>query len=217
MARPIDHEHHQELALRAFEAVRARGVAGLSMSAIATELGMNRSTLYWYFKSLAGIFEIVLDATIERQARFVGERMTACEHPIDQLSAWVRGVQDFYASDPDLLPVLIQMWAVGSPDDPERVLGRLRLKLFELRDDAIGALNDAIAEGLVAPCDADVVIDLCMIASDGCLVHRVSRALDPEPLLDLLITAVLEPLRLPPQSPDSPSTKEQRHVDRTSP
>jgi len=196
MARPKDHAHHRELAMQAFDVVRKRGVDGLTMSKLASDLGINRSTLYWYFKNLAEIFDMVLEITFASLAESVAARVAPLDHPIDRLQAWLLQVQDYFEADTDLLPVLVQLWAVGNPGDPERVLERARKQVALLREMAVLDLELGQTNGVVAPCDAGAVIDLCMVVMDGCLVHRVSRSLQPAPVLELFFASTLEPLRV---------------------
>ena len=197
VARTIDHDQHEQMTLRAFAAVKTQGVAGLSMARIARDVGVKRSTLYWYFGNLGELFEAVLQVVLEQQAIFVAGEVAAHSHPIDQLLAWIHGVHRFYGDDPALLPVLIQWGAVGRPAEPEAAIAHALAQFEPLRQAAITLLEDGMADGTVAPCDADVIVDLCATMIDGALVHRVSRNLAVGPVLAHFARCVLEPLRRP--------------------
>ena len=197
VARTIDHDQHEQMTLRAFAAVKSQGVAGLSMARIARDVGVKRSTLYWYFGNLGELFEAVLQVVLEQQAIFVAGEVAAHSHPIDQLLAWIHGVHRFYGEDPGLLPVLIQLWAVGRPAEPEAAIAHALAQFEPLRQAAITLLEEGMAEGTVAPCDAAVIVDLCSTMIDGALVHRVSRDLATGPVLAHFARCVLEPLRRP--------------------
>lgn len=75
MGRHVSMERRRELALAAFEAIRTRGLYGITMSELAGLLGLKRSTAYWYFRDLGHVFEIVLEHVLERQRAFLVERM----------------------------------------------------------------------------------------------------------------------------------------------
>ncbi|MCO4761685.1 MAG: TetR/AcrR family transcriptional regulator [Myxococcales bacterium] len=197
MARTVDEQQHEQMTLRAFEAVRKGGVAGLSMARIARDLGVKRSTLYWYFGNLGELFEAVLRVILERQAIFVAGEVAEQSHPIDQILAWIHGVQRFYGKDPELLPILIQLWAVGRPAEPEHAIAATIAQFEPLRQAAVDVLEEGMRDGTVLPCDPGTVVDLCATLIDGSLIHRVSRNLQPDAVTALFVACVLTPLRSP--------------------
>lgn len=198
MARTTDHARHEDIAWRAFEAIRARGVHGVSMSDVAADLGMKRSSLYWYFSGLDGIFEAVLERTLERLGAHVAEQVVHAEHPIALMAAWMEAVVAFYDDDPQLIGVLAQFWALGSAHDPEKVLARTRTFLEPILAGAVEMLEQGMAAGSVEPCHAPALVDLCVATVDGLLVHQVSRGVAPRPALKVFVDAVLMPLERRP-------------------
>ena len=206
MARTTDHARHEDVAWRAFEAIRARGVHGVSMSDVAADLGMKRSSLYWYFSGLDAIFEAVLERTLERLGASVAERLAErladsdgeAEHPVRLVAAWMEAVIAFYDDDPQLIGVLAQFWALGSAHDAEKVLARTRTFLEPILAGAVDMLEQGVAAGQVEPCDAPALVDLCVATVDGLLVHQVSRGVAPRPALQVFVDAVLLPLERKP-------------------
>lgn len=196
MARTIDHHKHAEIAMRAFEAIRARGVHGTSMSQVAADLGMKRSSLYWYFGSLGEIFEAVLQQTIDALAEFVQSQVSEERHPIALVERWMQASIAFYDKDPELIAVLAQFWAVGSSDRPELVFDRTRAFFEPVREAGVALLRAGIDEGTVRPCDAESLIHLCAATVDGLLVHRMSHGLQPHGALELFCAQMLRPLAL---------------------
>lgn len=195
MSRTVDHAQHEQMALRALEAIRAGGVAGLTMARLARDLEVKRSTLYWYFGSLEEVFDAVLAVVLERQGLHLAEVVAAQTHPIDQLIAWIHGVHDYYGDDPELLALLVQLWAVGRPSTPQLAISQALASFEPLRDAAIAMLDEGVRVGAVRPCDPAVLVDLCAVTIDGTLVHRVSRGLDSAPVVAHFIATTLEPLR----------------------
>ena len=198
MARTTDHARHDDIAWRAFEAIRARGIHGVSMSDVAADLGMKRSSLYWYFNGLDAIFEAVLERTLERLGTFVAAQVADADHPIALMSAWMEAVVAFYDDDPQLIGVLAQFWALGSSHNPDAVLERTRTFLQPILAGAVEMLEQGMAAGTVEPCDPPALVDLCVATVDGLLVHQVSRGVAPRPALRLFIDAVLTPLERRP-------------------
>ncbi len=194
MARTTDHARHAEIAWRAFEAIRARGVHGVTMSDVAADLGMKRSSLYWYFDSLDAIFKTVLEHTLERLGTFVTERVADVEHPIDVIDAWMSAVVAFYDDDTALIAVLTRFWAMGSSNGTEEVFERTQAFFEPVHAGAVEMLIEGMKEGTVAPCEPAALVDLCAAAVDGLLIQRISRDIAPSAGLAVFREAVLEPL-----------------------
>jgi AcrR family transcriptional regulator len=195
MARKVDAEKHAEVVAAAFEALRRRGVVGVSMADLAGDLGMSRSALYWYFGGLSELFEAVLEQVLARQEAAAARAIFEVEHPIDQIAAWMRATVRQYDEDPDLLAVLLQLWATARPDSKDETLDTFQQRFLPLRALACQALQDGIERGAVAPCDATAIIDLCAVVVDGALVHHVSRRLDAVALVEHFLQHILLPLR----------------------
>lgn len=201
MARKVDAGKHAEVVAAAFEALRRRGVVGVSMADLANDLGMSRSALYWYFGGLSELFEAVLEQVLERQEQAAVAAIAEVDHPIDQIAAWMRATVRQYHTDPDLLPVLLQLWATARPDSKDETLDTFQQRFGPLRALACQALEHGMAHGLVAPCDPAAVIDLCAVVVDGALVHHVSRRLDAVALVEHYLQIVLLPLRRDGKAP----------------
>lgn len=203
MARPVDLARRADLALGALAFVRSQGMRRVTMSELANALGMGRPALYWYFRNLGEVFEAVLTVILDRQREFLQALLHDGQTPLDLIEAWLRGVCAFYAEDPQLLAVLIQFWAMGEPDQPERVLAATRDYALALQDAATVLLREAIGEGRVAECEVDTLVALCAGVLDGLLIQQVRQGTDPLPALDLFCRRVLDPLR-PPQPRSRP-------------
>ncbi len=196
MARTVDTERRRELALRAFEVIRSRGVAKTTMSDIAVALEMKRPTLYWHFKDFGEIFDAVVAETDTELERFVRGRLAGVAHPIDTLAALVEATVDFYAERRDRVMVLFQLFAVAGDSAAERFARRARQFVRPVREELRARLERGIADGIVAPCDATIVVDLCFAVIDGAHVQKIVRDADPRRVVEGLRRHVLEPLRL---------------------
>lgn len=202
MARHISMERRRELALAAFEAIRTRGLYGITMSELASLLGLKRSTAYWYFRDLGHVFEIVLEHVLERQQAFLIERMRHLSkdgalHPIDALYAYVEGIWDFFTTEGPYLLQLVSFWGHTVGSEPGRVIEVTQRHFLPLWGLAVQELERGIEAGRVEPCDARAVVDLATSLVDGVLIHRVARRMQAEPVGALLWQSVLGPLRRP--------------------
>lgn len=196
MARPVSLKRRQELALAAFEAIRARGVYGITMSELAETLGMKRPTLYWYFRDVGHVFETVLEHMLERQRVFLAERLTGIAHPIDLLRVYADSIWAFFEQEGPNLLALVSFWGQSEAGEPARVLAVTNRHFLPLVAFAVAQLEEGIKRGTVAPCDPRAVVDLVATVIDGSLVHRVTRGIPFRPVGDLLWSAVLEPLKI---------------------
>jgi len=203
MARKPDMAKRREIAARAFEAIRARGVHRTTMSDIAAALEMKRPTLYWYFKDLGEIFDAVVQDTDARLRAFVAGRLADVSHPIDYLDALMQASVDFYEGRRDQIIILFQLWAVSASEDPERILRRGREFIEPVREALVARVRQGVSDGLVAPCDPEKVVDLVLTVADGAQVQRVTRDAEMRPILDAFREYVLAPLRLPRADADS--------------
>lgn len=196
MARKPDMARRAEIAARAFEVIRARGVHKTSMSDIASALGMKRPTLYWYFNDLSEVFEAVVDENRDRLEAFVLARIGDLEHPIDVLRALVRAHMDFYEGRRDVLVALFQLWAVAGTDESSRILQSSRQFMQTVRSRLIDLVATGVADGRVAPCEPEQIVDLVLAVTDGSLMQRVTMQADPKMLVEGLDKHVLTPLRI---------------------
>ncbi len=202
MSRKPDVARRREIAARAFEASRERGVHRTSRSDIAAALEMKRPTLYWYFKDLDEIFAAVINRADERWGAFVAARLTGVSHPIDYLETFLTASADFYRGRRDHAIALFQLWAASAAEKPERILERSRDYIEPMRAGLIDRLNRGIADGLVIECDAEAVVDVILSIADGVQVQRVTRDADLEPIIATVRRYVLAPLRVaPPPKP----------------
>lgn len=196
-ARRADPDRRAEIALRAFEVMRSRGVAGTTMSDLAAALGMTRPKLYYWFADLGELFDAVLAEVLSRQTAYTLERLDPDAHPVDLVTAWMRATIDFYEQDAHLIAMLLQLWAAGRADRTATVLAQARARLEPLREMAVAHVAAAVIDGRIEPCNPSELLDMCVAIVDGCLVQRVSRGTDPRPTLEAFIVAVVAPLKLP--------------------
>ena len=194
MARAPDLARRAELAARAFDVIRTRGVTNTTMSDLAAELGLKRPTLYFYFKDLGAVFEAVLEETQRTYFAHVTAKVAGVAHPIDLLAQVMRATLEFHQGRRDRIVLLFQLWAVGG-NDPERVIAKNRELVEPMRALLVKQIEHGVASGQIAPCDPAKLTDLALTVLDGALVHEVIRSASALPLVDEFEKRVLAPLR----------------------
>lgn len=194
MPRRRDLARRVELARAACEAVRARGTQ-TSMRELADALGVKRPTLYFYFPDLGAVFDAVLEPLSHALAEAVVARVREPAHPIDRLRAAIDAALAFDRERPQLIPGLLQLWAIGGRDRAG-ALDRERRGVRAARDALISELRGGIARREVRPCDPERVVDLVLALVGGALVQHALGIVHSEHIGDELARRVLEPLRV---------------------
>jgi AcrR family transcriptional regulator len=213
MARPPDPEKRRELARRAVEVLEREGLA-ISAARLAEALGVKRPTLLYHFPSHAHIVEVALEDLLTEQAAFVLERIAEHEHPIDRLYAQLCAVHAFHSGREQRVVFLSQAIAatVGARMANIIAVGN---QVFEAhRKAAADGIRRGVADGTVAPCDADALVALVRSVTDGLMVQRVMTGLSLEPVHQLLWERLLRPLKLTPATRRPTRSRPQKELQR---
>lgn len=200
MPRPSEPQKRLDLARRAVAVLQVEGI-DVSTTRLAAALGIKRPTLLYHFPTRAHIAELALEELLREQALFVLAELARHEHPLDQLHAQVRAVHAFHDGCEARLLFLAQAIATCGEARMAEIID-VGNRVFEpYRALAADRIRQGIADGTIAPCDPDALIALVRSVTDGLMVQRVMTGLALAPVLDLLWTHVLGPLKLnPPES-----------------
>ncbi len=187
MARTTNHERHKDLARRGFAEINRRGLHNITMSDLATALGVKRPTLYWYFDSPADIIRTVGDGLIEQRTAYVADRLEGVVHPLERVATWMRAVVDFHCDQPELVAALTHRWSSASVE--------MRKAHHAMRETITDWLQDGVDQGKILPCMTHEIADLCAATLDGALVQLMVGTGQPSTAVDRFCEKVLEPLR----------------------
>ncbi|MEQ9503937.1 MAG: helix-turn-helix domain-containing protein [Deltaproteobacteria bacterium] len=193
MGRPVDHAKRHQLARRAVEILKERGL-DLSNQALADALGIKRPTLLYHFPSKQQIVEHALEGLLFEQAQFVIAKMEAEDHPLRQLYAQVRGVHAFHDGREERIVFLSQAIAAAGIDKSSRFIEIGNLAFEAQRAIMRERLNQAIDDGRMHACDVESLIRLIRSTVDGLMVQRVMTGCDLAPIHEFLWDHVLRPL-----------------------
>lgn len=193
MARPAEPEKRLSLAREAVQVLERDGL-DISTSRLAEALGLNRSTLLYHFPSRTRIIETALEALLTEQAIFVLARVEKHRHPIDRLYAQLRAVHEFHHGREARIVFLSQ--AIAATGERMAAIIEIGNQVFEAhRRAAADRVRDGIECGIVAPCDADALVNTVRAVTDGLMVQRVMTGLDLAPVHELLWNNLLRPLK----------------------
>jgi outer membrane protein len=96
-----------------------RGYAGTSVQDIAEEAKVTKPTLYYYFKSKAGLFQALVDQAMDERMRLMREAAPLEKETVDQLTDIIVAVTDFARRQPDLLRLCFSV-AFAAPKEIPR-------------------------------------------------------------------------------------------------
>jgi AcrR family transcriptional regulator len=153
MARPSRRAEVRAAAARLF---REHGYRAATMDLIASRVGLNKGTLYYYYPGKSAIlYELLsdqLDATLAMLSAVPAGGPAA-----DRLRAFVRMQVTRVASTPDELVLFFQELPLIDRNLPPQQVASLRQRVDEYRRFATGLLADGIAAGEFRPLDATMI------------------------------------------------------------
>jgi AcrR family transcriptional regulator len=136
------------------ELMRTRGLGRLTMSELATALGVKRPTLYFYFRDLSGLLLAAVEEVYRAYAVHIAARLAPIDHPVEALGELARATVAYQRERRDLVILLFQLWAAGDAE-PELLLARSRAAGQVLRADLVARVRAGVERGVVAPCDPE--------------------------------------------------------------
>jgi AcrR family transcriptional regulator len=199
MGRPADTDRRLELALRAVEVLEREGL-GISTERLAAALEVKRPTFLYHFPSLAHVLEAALVAILTEQATSVIAAIEAHAHPIDRLFAQMKAVHAFHRGREPRIVFLTQAIATMGSERSREIVQRGAEVFAVQRRAAAERVRAGIAEGIVAPCDADALVATMRALTDGLMVQRVTDGLDLAAAHALVWAHLLAPLKREPRA-----------------
>ncbi|MBK9030172.1 MAG: TetR/AcrR family transcriptional regulator [Myxococcales bacterium] len=209
MPRHFDAARRTALVEQTLALMRARGVGRLTMSELATALGVKRPTLYFYFRDLSGLLLAAVEEVYRGYATHIAARLTAIDHPIEALGELARATVAYQHERRDLVILLFQLWAAGDTD-PEVLLARSRAAGEILRADLVARVRVGVERGVVAPCEPERIVDLVLTVLDGTVVQSITRTGAASATVDELWRRVLAPLIVSPPPRRRPRSRPAR-------
>jgi AcrR family transcriptional regulator len=128
----------QEISEAAVRVFNRLGYKGASLSAVATELGVDRATLYYYFSSKEQMFDETVRAVIEGNDALVRRIAASAISPNEKLRELVSSMMISYAANYPLLYIYIR-------EDLSHVSDKRSTWSAEMR-----ALNRSIEQSIIA-------------------------------------------------------------------
>lgn len=128
----------------------ARGFDGAHLQCIASQVGVQKTALYYYFTSKSALYGAVLVRMLEAFDTRVREALEAADTPAGRMARLLDGINDLVAERPYYAKVLIRLFVDPPPVDAaqviplvERLVGRI-LRFYREGVDA-GAFVDQSA------------------------------------------------------------------------
>ena len=194
MARPAEPDKRRELARRAARVLEREGLE-IPVSRLAEALDVKRPTLLYHFPTYGHLLEVALEDLLVEQATFVLARVEEQEHPLDRLYAQLRAVHAFHEGREARVVFLSQAIAASAGKRLPEILAT-GTRVFEAhRRDAVERVQRGIADGIVAPCDAEALVALVRSTVDGLMLQRVTSGVEVSRVHEFFWEHVLSPLK----------------------
>jgi AcrR family transcriptional regulator len=194
VGRAADTDRRLELALRAAEVLEREGL-DISTERLASALGIKRPTFLYYFPTHGHVVEAALVALLTEQAAVVTAAVEQHTHPIDRLFAQMQAVHAFHRGREHRVVFLSQAIATLGGERGREIVQRATEVFAAQRHAAAERVRQGIAEGTVAPCDADALVATVRALTDGLMVQRVTDGLDLAAAHALAWVHLLAPLK----------------------
>jgi AcrR family transcriptional regulator len=182
-----DHRAHQRehiLAI-ALGLLRDRGMAGLTMSALAEGAGMSRATLYHYFPDVDAVLTAWVGQEIERSVSAMVVEARAIPDPLDRLTHLVTAQAHTFASQNHRLSAEHFESEAGSP----AVRREVEAQMAPLRQLLADTITEARAQGVLrSQIDPILAADLVLGLLGAIRRHLVGGTIGP----DQAVPAVME-------------------------
>ncbi|WP_456391565.1 TetR/AcrR family transcriptional regulator [Nitratifractor sp.] len=153
------------------------GYEGISLDAIAEEVGITKPAIYYHFKDKAGLYEAVLLERLQKLGDAI-EEATGRGDPVEKLRSYIDTFGEFLQEHRCFAAILAHEFADNGAHMPEsavcelsRTLGRLTAILSEGREAGVFELNNPMQIQLM------VVSTLIMHQTTRNLRHRALECL----------------------------------------
>jgi AcrR family transcriptional regulator len=161
----------------ALELLRQRGMASLTMSAIAEGSGISRATLYHYFPDVDAVLAAWVGQEIERSVSAMLAEARSIPDPLGRLTYLVKTQARTFASQDHRLSAEHFESEAGSP----AVRREVEAQLAPLRELLAGTLAEARAQGMLrARVDPVLAADLVLGLLGAIRRHLVAGTLTPD-------------------------------------
>lgn len=165
-ARPRSDEKAEIILNAARKCLGEQGYSATTISEIATEAGVSRGLLHYYFESKEELLAQVVRASSEGTLELV-EQMFAQSETVDGLAAGLtQALRAIVETDPTYLNLGVECWTVARQSP---LVARELEDLFrEFRDAFRKGLAHAVARGVIAPAiPLDGLAALLLAMTDG--------------------------------------------------
>ncbi|MGH9243317.1 MAG: TetR/AcrR family transcriptional regulator [Acidimicrobiales bacterium] len=169
-----------DAAMRSFG---SRGYEATSLDALATELGVRKQTILYYFASKEALLDAVIDSCADELTAELEHTLVRAGQGWDRVEALVRKVFRLAARRPELLGFLREASRLGPPAST-----RFISRLDPLVQRARAFLENEMAAGTLRPHDPSIVLLTAYSMVLGVATEvEVLRALGGEPTLRSLV------------------------------
>lgn len=196
MARTVDTKKRLDLAYQAFEVVVRKGLLRTTLTEVARELEMKRTTLYWYFQSIGQIVIEVLQDIEAQEKAHMDDVLEGVEDVVDILLAKLHGYYAFYQEKELFLTLVFQLDGDDLEPGIQAYMEQSKQKLMSEREEIAKLLQEGVQAGALHPHHSEQLSDATLSYILGVLLHGLDVPIDGHALIDLFAQGLILPLRV---------------------
>jgi len=189
----VSEERHAQIIQAAMTCFTHQGYVNTTVDDIATESGLSKGAIYWYFKSKDELLKAALNAVMERVAEKSMDAIMASETPTERLRVGARCLVDVCREIEGYFGLVIEFWTQS--ENREEATAYWAEMITQYRQLVKGILDEGVQTGEFKPLDTDALAWMIMAAYDGLAAyHMMMPDIDMDHISQGFIAALLEGL-----------------------
>jgi AcrR family transcriptional regulator len=151
-----------------------KGYAGTTISQVATEAGVSRGLLHYYFKNKEEMLAKVVRNSIEASAPIVTAIFRESKSTEELATTLVNALREMFAQNPDLFNLVLESWTMARQSP--KIAQELKYLYRVYRESFRSGLEEALARGVIVPeISLEGLASLLAAISDGIWVQMVTE------------------------------------------
>ena len=171
---PVDKDVKKDaIASAALRVFAHHGYGGSRMSAIASEAGIGKGTIYEYFRSKEEVFAYAIEQFMLGMSRHLSDEAEHIDDPMDQIRALIDGSVLMLQDAGGEARILFAVWAEGVRSGSDLIDLEEMYDVF--RNPIRAVLEEGINKGAFRPHDTDRMASVLIGALDGLAIQWASN------------------------------------------
>jgi AcrR family transcriptional regulator len=171
-----------------------QGYANTTIDDIATESGLSKGAIYWYFESKDDLFQAAANSVMEEMVERSMTALTDCQTATEQLRVGARCMVDLCRDIEGYFGLIIEFWTQSERREEATAFWAEMIKQYRQAVEAI--LEGGVQAGEFKAVDTEALSWMIMAAYDGLAAyHMMMPEIDLDRISQGFIEALMEGLK----------------------